>query len=92
MKVIMYIFPIMMIFFFNNYSSGLSYYYFLSTLLSIVIMLAIKYWIVDEDKLRLKMANRQEKAKGTPKKKSKWQQRLEEMQKKQQEMLKNRKR
>ena len=92
MKVIMYIFPIMMIFFFNDYSSGLSYYYFISTLLSIVIMLAIKYLIVDEDKLKLKMAERQEKSKDAPKKKSKLQERLEEMQKKQQEMLKNRKR
>ena len=92
MKVIMYIFPIMMIFFFNDYSSGLSYYYFISTLLSIAIMLAIKYLIVDEDKLKLKMAERQEKSKDAPKKKSKLQERLEEMQKKQQEMLKNRKR
>ena len=92
MKVIMYIFPIMMIFFFNDYSSGLSYYYFISTLLSIVIMLAIKYMIVDEEKLKVKMAQRQEKSKETPKKKSKFQAKLEEMQKKQQEMLKNRKR
>ena len=29
MKIIMYIFPFMMIFFFNNFSSGLSYYYFI---------------------------------------------------------------
>jgi YidC/Oxa1 family membrane protein insertase len=56
MKVIMYIFPFMMIFFFNNYSAGLSYYYFISTLISIIIMLAIKHFFVDEDKLRQKMA------------------------------------
>jgi YidC/Oxa1 family membrane protein insertase len=56
MKVLMYIFPFMMIFFFNNYSSGLSYYYFISTLISILIMLAIKYFFVDEEKLRAKMA------------------------------------
>ena len=57
MKVIMYIFPIMMIFFFNNYSSGLSYYYFISTLLSILIMLLIKQFFVDEEKLKLKWQN-----------------------------------
>ena len=83
MKVIMYFFPILMIFFFNNYSSGLSYYYFISTLLSILIMLAIKYFFVDEEKLKLKMANRKAAAAASPKKKgkSKFQERLEQMQK-----------
>ena len=56
MKVIMYFFPIMMIFFFNNYSSGLSYYYFISTLMSITIMLLIKRFFVDEEKIKAKMA------------------------------------
>ncbi len=93
MKVIMYIFPILMIFFFNNYSSGLSYYYFLSTLFSIFIMLAIKYFFVDEEKLKLKMADRkaQHSSDGKERKKSRFQEKLEEMQRKQQEALKNRK-
>ncbi len=93
MKVIMYFFPILMIFFFNNYSSGLSYYYFISTLLSILIMLMIKYFFVDEEKLKLKMANRKAAAAASPKKKgkSKFQERLEQMQKAQQEQLKNKK-
>lgn len=88
MKVIMYIFPIMMIFFFNNYSAGLSYYYFISTLVSILIMLIIKQFFADEDKLRTKMAERKAKAIANPKekKKSRFQERLEEMQKKQLEM------
>ena len=92
MKVIMYIFPIMMIFFFNNYSAGLSYYYFISTLISILMMLVIKKFFVDEDKLRIKMANRKtQNASGVKeKKKSRFQEKLEEMQRKQQEMLKNR--
>mgnify|MGYP003903839887 CR=1 FL=1 len=58
MKVIMYLFPVMMIFFFNNYSAGLSYYYFISTLISILMMVVIKHFFVDEDKLRVKMAER----------------------------------
>ncbi|MAO32690.1 MAG: membrane protein insertase YidC [Crocinitomicaceae bacterium] len=91
MKVIMYIFPVMMIFFFNNYSSGLSYYYFISTLASILIMIAIKKFFVNEDKLKLKMANRKEKSKTEGPKKSKFQARLEEMQKRQQEQMKKRK-
>ncbi len=88
MKYIMYFFPFMMIFFFNNYSSGLSYYYFISTLTSILIMILIKKFFVDEEKLKLKMANRKATAQASPKKKkgkSKFQERLEQMQKAQQE-------
>jgi YidC/Oxa1 family membrane protein insertase len=94
MKVIMYIFPFMMIFFFNNYSSGLSYYYFISTLMTIVLMFAIKKFFVDEEKLKAKMAaSRVKKAgsKGEPKKKSGFMARLEEAQRIQQEQAKNRK-
>lgn len=93
MKVIMYIFPIMMIFFFNNFASGLSYYYFLSTLISILTMLMIKNFFIDEEKLKAKMAakkagNKKEGGKG---KKSKFQEKLEQMQKIQQEKGKKRK-
>jgi len=92
MKILMYIFPIMMIFFFNNYSSGLSYYYFLSTLCSILIMFLIKKFFVDEEKLKSKMeAKVVANGNGKKKKKSRFQERLEEMQKKQQEALKNKK-
>ena len=94
MKIIMYIFPFMMIFFFNNYSSGLSYYYFISTLISILIMVLIKQVFVDEEKLKLKMAARKADSNSTgtkEKKKSKFQERLEQMQKAQQEQIKNRK-
>jgi len=94
MKVIMYLFPVMMIFFFNNYSAGLSYYYFISTLISILMMVVIKRFFVDEDKLRVKMAERKaSKASGTDKvkKKSRFQEKLEEMQRKQLEMNKNKK-
>ena len=93
MRIIMYIFPFMMIFFFNNYSAGLSYYYFISTLLSIVMMVLIKQFFVNEDKLKVKMAERKANNAANPKvkKKSKFQVRLEEMQRQQQETLKNRK-
>jgi len=84
MKYIMYFFPIMMIFFFNSYSSGLSYYYFISTLITIGIMFAIKKFLLDEDKILAKIAANR----ANPKKKkgkSKFQQRLEEAQRLQQE-------
>lgn len=91
MKVMMYIFPVLMIFFFNDYSSGLSYYYFISTLLSILLMIAIKRFFVDEEKLKLKMMAKQAKSERTPKKKSKFQERLDEMHRKSIEMQKNNK-
>jgi YidC/Oxa1 family membrane protein insertase len=92
MKIIMYMFPILMIFFFNNFASGLSYYYFISTLISILMMIAIKKFFVDEEKLKAKMAAKKANA-GTngTKKKSKFQERLEMMQKMQQEQMKNKK-
>jgi YidC/Oxa1 family membrane protein insertase len=92
MKIIMYMFPIMMIFFFNNYSSGLSYYYFISTLMTIILMFVIKKFFVDEEKLKAKMAAAQTNSakKGTePKKKSSFMQRLDEAQRQQQERAKN---
>lgn len=90
MKYIMYFFPIMMIFFFNNYSSGLSYYYFISTLMSILTMVVIKNFFVDEEKLKAKMAAKKAENAGNGKKakKSKFQERLEQMQKAQQEKMK----
>src|SRR5690606_34867457 len=51
MKYMMYLSPIMMLFFFNNYASGLSLYYFISNLISIGIILVIKNYILDEDKI-----------------------------------------
>ncbi|CAG5084137.1 membrane protein insertase YidC [Parvicella tangerina] len=87
MKVIMYIFPVLMIFFFNNYSSGLSYYYLCGNLFNIGIMYAIKNYFIDEEKLKAKIEANKKK----PKKKSKFMQRLEEVQKQQQMQQKNRK-
>ena len=91
MKVIMYIFPVMMIFIFNDYSAGLSYYYFISTLISILLMVAIKQFFVDEEKLKAKMAAKKLEKSTTVKKKSKFQERLEQMQKLQQEQKNARK-
>jgi len=77
MKVIMYIFPVMMLFFFNNFASGLSYYYFLANLISIIQMVVIKNVFIDEDKIRAQIAeNKKKKAKQG---KSKFQKKLEEM-------------
>ena len=74
MKVMMYIFPFMMLFFFNNFASGLSLYYLAGNLISMGLMFTIKKYMVDEDKIRLQLDSNKLK----PKKKSKFQQRLED--------------
>ncbi|MBK9146678.1 MAG: membrane protein insertase YidC [Flavobacteriales bacterium] len=81
MKLMIYLFPIMMLFFLNNFSAGLSYYYLLANLISIAQMTVLKSWFVDEGKIRAQL----ELNMRTPKKKSKWQQRLEDLQKQQQQ-------
>jgi YidC/Oxa1 family membrane protein insertase len=80
MKLMMYLFPVMMLFFMNSLPAGLSYYYLLANVISILQMTLLKKLFVDEDKIRAELlANMKQ-----PKKKSKWQQRLEDMQKQQQ--------
>ncbi|MFT4770921.1 MAG: YidC/Oxa1 family membrane protein insertase [Cryomorphaceae bacterium] len=80
MKVIMYIFPFMMLFFFNSFASGLSYYYFLANMFSIGQMLVIKNVFIDEDKIHAKIE--ENKKKKANKGKSKFQKKLEDMAKK----------
>ena len=77
MKFMMvYLMPVMMLFWFNSYSSGLCYYYFLSTLISIVQTILIRR-MIDDDKIHAIMqANAAKRSNG---KKSKFQQRYEQM-------------
>ncbi|GAA3586087.1 membrane protein insertase YidC [Snuella lapsa] len=75
MKYMMYFSPLMMLFFFNNYASGLSLYYFISNLITIGIMLVIKNFIIDEDKIHAKIQENKKK----PKKQSRFQQKMAEM-------------
>jgi len=80
MKVMMYMFSIMMLFFMNSLPAGLSYYYLLANVISILQMTLFKRVFVNEDKIRAQLLTNMK----TPKKKTKWQQRLEDMQKQQQ--------
>lgn len=81
MKLMMWLFPIMMLFFMNSLPAGLSYYYLLANVISILQMTVMSKWFIDEDKLRAELMENMKK----PRKKSKWQLRMEEIQKQQQQ-------
>ena len=80
--------PIMMFFICNNLSSALSYYYLLSNIITMGMTWYIRKFVVTEEKVRNDMMIKAKQ----PKKKSKWQQRLEEAQKMQQQMQKQNRR
>ncbi|MFD1316309.1 membrane protein insertase YidC [Namhaeicola litoreus] len=75
MKIMLWMSPIMMLVFFNSYASSLSLYYFISNLLTIGIMLIIKNFIIDEDKIHAQI---QENKKKPEKKKSAFRQKLDD--------------
>lgn len=83
MFMTVYMMPIMMLLWFNDYASGLCYYYLLSNLFTIVQTLVIR-WTLNDDKIRAKMNAH---AKNTKGKKSRFQQRYEQLMQQQQEML-----
>lgn len=75
MKVMIYLSPIMMLIFFNSYGSGLSLYNFISNLITIGIMLVIKKYFIDSDKIHAKIQENKTK----PKTESKFQRKMREM-------------
>jgi len=85
MKYMIYFSPIMMLFFFNNYASSLSLYYFVSNLLTIAIMLVIKNYVIDEDKIHAQI---EENKKKPEKKKSQFRQKIDNAMKQAQEQQK----
>ena len=74
--------PIMMFFICNGLSAALSYYYLLSQLVAIIQMIIVRK-MVNKDKV----LERVRLSEGKPMPKSKWQQRLEEAQKIQEQRL-----
>tara|TARA_B110001469_G_scaffold25529_1_gene26279 strand:+ start:16016 stop:17917 length:1902 start_codon:yes stop_codon:yes gene_type:complete len=72
MKYMIYLSPVIMLVFFNNYASGLSLYYFISNLISIGIMIVIKNYIIDEDKVLAKI----QVSKAKPKKQNRFQKKM----------------
>ena len=75
MKIMIYLSPIMMLLFFNNYGSGLSLYNFISNLITIGIMIVIKRYFINSDKIHAQIQENRTK----PKTESKFQRKMREM-------------
>lgn len=82
LKYMPYIFPVFMLFFFNRMPAGLTWYYTVSNLVTLALQFVIQNYIIDHNKILARIeANRKK-----PKTKSKWQERLEQMQEQQKKM------
>jgi YidC/Oxa1 family membrane protein insertase len=88
LKYMPYFFPIILLFIFNKLPSGLTWYYTVSNIITLVLQFVIQNYIINHDKILAKMeANRKK-----PKTKSKWAERMEQMQEQQKKMQEMQKR
>ncbi|MGE5106044.1 MAG: membrane protein insertase YidC, partial [Sphingobacteriales bacterium] len=76
MKYMPYIFPVILLGIFNSLPSALTWYYTVSNVITLVLQLIIQKVIIDEKKIHAEIQLNKTK----PKAKSKWQERLEQMQ------------
>ena len=82
MKYLPYIFPVFLLFFFNKLPSALTWYYTVSNVVTLALQFVIQNYIIDHDKILAKIQENRKK----PKTKSKWQERMEQMQDQQKKM------
>jgi YidC/Oxa1 family membrane protein insertase len=82
MKYAQYLMPLMFLGFFNTYASGLTAYMFFNNLINIFQIIITKNFIFDDEKIRKELMIQKSK----PKKKSKFQTRMEEAMKQQQQV------
>ena len=75
LKYMPYIFPIMLLFIFNRLPSALTWYYTVSNVVTLILQLVIQKFIINHDRI---LADIDVKRK-TPKKKSNWQSKYEQM-------------
>jgi YidC/Oxa1 family membrane protein insertase len=76
MKYMPYIFPFFLLFIFNRLPSALTWYYTVSNIITLALQFVIQNYIIDHDKILAKIEETRKK----PKAKSKWQERMEQMQ------------
>lgn len=86
MKTLQYIMPVMFLFFLNSYSAGLTFYYFVSNIVSFG-QIALFRKFIDEDKI--KKVLEENRKKNVNKKKSSFQQRIEDAMKASEQNRKN---
>ncbi|MCB0696628.1 MAG: membrane protein insertase YidC, partial [Chitinophagaceae bacterium] len=84
MKYLPFIFPFMLLGVFNKMAAALTFYYFFSNMISIAQQFIIQKYVIDEKAIHAKMQENKNK----PPAQSKWQAKLEEMQKQQAERAK----
>jgi YidC/Oxa1 family membrane protein insertase len=77
-----YIFPVMLLGIFNGLPSALTWYYTVSNVITLIIQYVIQNFIIDHDKILAQLELNKKK----PKTKSKWQERLEQMQETQKQL------
>ncbi|RYY56204.1 MAG: membrane protein insertase YidC [Chitinophagaceae bacterium] len=82
MKYMPYIFPIFLLFIFNKLPSALTWYYTVSNVVTLILQFVIQNYIIDHNKILTKIEENRKK----PKTKSKWQERMEQMQDQQKKM------
>jgi len=82
LKYMPYIFPVFLLFIFNRLPSALTWYYTVSNIITLVLQYIIQNYIIDHDKVLAKIEQNRRK----PKTKSKWQERLEQMQEQQKKL------
>lgn len=76
LKYMPYIFPFMLLFIFNGLPSALTWYYTVSNVITLILQFVIQKYIINHDKILAKLEENRKK----PKAKSKWQERLAQMQ------------
>ncbi|MCW3088332.1 MAG: inner rane protein translocase component YidC, long form [Sediminibacterium sp.] len=75
LKYMPYIFPFMLLFIFNKLPSALTWYYTVSNVITLLLQFVIQNYIINHDKILAKIDEKRK----TPKTKSKWQQRYDQM-------------
>ena len=86
MKYMPYIMPVFLLLFFNSLASALTWYYTVSNVVTLSLQFVIQHYIIDHDKILAQLQENRAK----PKSKTKWQERLEQMQEQQKGMQKQR--
>ena len=82
LKYMPYFFPVVLLFIFNRLPSGLTWYYTVSNVITLLLQYIIQNYIINHDKIITQIeANRKK-----PKKQSKWQERVAQMQEQQKQM------